>query len=100
RLGRRLGWPFVDTDTLVESAAGRPVAVIFADEGEAGFRAREREAVAQACGLPTAGIAVGGGALLDPGNPPLARARGRVGCPGRARRGPPARSARRAPGRS
>src|SRR4029453_7261507 len=24
RLGRRLGWPFVDTDTLVESAAGPP----------------------------------------------------------------------------
>lgn len=68
RLSRVLGWPFVDTDTLVESAAGRSVAAIFASEGEAGFRARERDAVARACGLPAAVIAVGGGALLDPEN--------------------------------
>jgi shikimate kinase len=80
RLGRRLGWPFVDTDTLVEAAAGRSVAVIFADEGEAGFRAREREAVAQACGLPAAVIAVGGGALLDPENRRLLLAAGPVVC--------------------
>jgi shikimate kinase len=68
RLARSLGWTFVDTDALVESAAGRSVSAVFAEEGEPAFRAREREAVAHACGLTTTVVAVGGGALLDPEN--------------------------------
>jgi shikimate kinase len=64
-LARTLGRPFVDTDALVESSAGRSVAAIFASEGEAAFRAREREAIARACNLAEAVVAVGGGALLD-----------------------------------
>jgi shikimate kinase len=68
RLAQSLGWSFVDTDALVESAAGRSVAAIFADEGEAAFRARERDAIEQACTMTAAVIAVGGGALLDPEN--------------------------------
>ncbi len=65
RLARDLGRPFVDTDALVESGAGRSVATIFASEGEAAFRARERAAIEEACALGAAVIAVGGGALLD-----------------------------------
>lgn len=80
RLGRALGWRFVDTDVVIESAAGRSVAAIFAGEGEAGFRAREHEAVAQACGLAEAVIAVGGGALLAPENRRLLLAAGPVVC--------------------
>jgi len=80
RLARSLGWAFADTDALVESAAGRSVSAIFADEGEAGFRAREREAVAQACALPAAIVAVGGGALLDPENRRRLLAAGPVVC--------------------
>ncbi len=80
RLARALGRPFVDTDALVESAAGRSVAAIFADEGEPAFRARERDAVAQACALPAAVIAVGGGALLDPENRRILAAAGPVVC--------------------
>src|SRR5262249_58875202 len=68
RLARSLGWTFVDTDALVESAAGRSISAVFADEGEAAFRAREREAVARACAMTAAGGAVGGGALLGPEN--------------------------------
>jgi len=68
RLGRDLGWRFVDTDALIEAAAGRSVAAIFAGEGEAEFRARERQAVAEACQLADTVIAVGGGALVDPDN--------------------------------
>ncbi|MCA9559893.1 MAG: shikimate kinase, partial [Myxococcales bacterium] len=41
RLAERLDLPFVDVDACIEAAAGQPVARIFADEGEAGFRARE-----------------------------------------------------------
>jgi shikimate kinase len=80
RLARALGWPFVDTDALVEQVAGRAVRAIFAEEGEPGFRARERAAVAQACARPAAVIAVGGGALLDPGNRRALLAAGPVVC--------------------
>jgi shikimate kinase len=68
-VGRRLatatGRPFVDTDDLVVAEAGRSIAAIFADEGEPGFRARERAAVARACAMPAGVIAVGGGAMAD-----------------------------------
>ncbi|HLK10666.1 MAG TPA: shikimate kinase [Candidatus Binatia bacterium] len=68
RLARALGRPFVDTDGLVEAAAGRSVAEVFARDGEAAFRAREREAVERACAVPDAVVATGGGTLLDPEN--------------------------------
>ena len=68
RLARALGRTFVDTDRLVEAKAGRSVAAIFAADGEAGFRALERSAVAEACALPDAVISTGGGALVDPEN--------------------------------
>ena len=39
-LARRLGWRLADTDAIVEAAAGRTVAEVFAAEGEEGFRHR------------------------------------------------------------
>jgi shikimate kinase len=80
RLAISLGWTFVDTDALVESVAGRSISAIFADEGEAAFRAREREAVTRACAMPAAVVAVGGGALLDPENRRRLLAAGPVIC--------------------
>lgn len=80
RLARLLGWPFVDTDGLVEAVAGRTVKEIFAIDGEARFRALERDAVAQACGVPQAVIATGGGALLDPENRRRLAAAGPIVC--------------------
>lgn len=59
-----LGRELVDTDALVVEAAGMSIPEIFEREGEAGFRAREREAVARACALRGAVIATGGGAVL------------------------------------
>ncbi|ABS56080.1 shikimate 5-dehydrogenase [Methanoregula boonei 6A8] len=66
-LAQKLGVPFLDTDALVEQQAGRTIPEIFRDSGEAGFRAREREAVS---GLPDrdAIIATGGGVVMDPAN--------------------------------
>ncbi len=64
-LADRLGWAFVDTDDLIESQAGTSIADIFATEGEAGFRAREREAIAKATQDARRVIAVGGGAVTD-----------------------------------
>lgn len=80
RLAQRLGRAFIDTDALVEAEAGGTVASIFAAEGEAGFRARERAAIARACGMPDAVIAIGGGALLDDENRRHLTAAGPVVC--------------------
>jgi shikimate dehydrogenase len=66
-LAHLLGVPFLDTDAMVEEQAGRRIHDIFAVEGEKGFRAREREAIAS---LTTgeAVISTGGGAVIDPQN--------------------------------
>jgi shikimate kinase len=80
RLARVLGRPFVDTDGLVETAAGQRVADIFAVRGEAGFRALEREAVVRACAVPDAVVATGGGTMLDPENRKRLAAAGLIIC--------------------
>ena len=73
RLARRHGAEFVDLDARIEAAAGRPIPAIFAAEGEAGFRARERAAVtalgeADASPALARVVATGGGTPLDPRN--------------------------------
>jgi shikimate kinase len=66
RLAQRLGRRFVDTDAEVERAVGRSVAEIFAHEGEAAFRGHERAAI-EAVGEEAAVVALGGGAIAQPG---------------------------------
>jgi shikimate kinase len=65
-LAARLGLPFVDLDRAIEQAAGHSVAALFASEGEAGFRKREREAVEAVAGRQQV-VALGGGAVAQPG---------------------------------
>ena len=65
-LAARLGLPFVDVDAEVERAAGARIAEIFAREGEAAFRARERDAIERVAGRPAV-VALGGGAIAQPG---------------------------------
>jgi shikimate kinase len=65
-LARLLGRRLVDTDLEVERRAGRPVAAIFEERGEPGFRALEREVVRGIAGPVVASL--GGGAFCDPGN--------------------------------
>jgi 3-dehydroquinate synthetase len=47
----------IDADDLVESAAGKPIAEIFREEGEAEFRALEEQTIV---------LALGGGAVTSP----------------------------------
>jgi len=65
-LAQSLGLSFYDLDGEIESQSGRSIARIFSEEGESGFRQRER---AELDRLITAGensiIALGGGALTD-----------------------------------
>ncbi len=73
RLAARHQAPFIDLDEVIERTAGRSIPAIFAAEGETGFRAREREAVAN-LGPPDPSpgirrvVATGGGAVVDPRN--------------------------------
>lgn len=62
-VAQRLGVPFVDLDAEIISRAGKGIPAIFASEGEAGFRAREAQAVRALAAGPRAVIALGGGAL-------------------------------------
>ena len=68
RLGKRvsklLGVEFLDTDALVASRYG-PIPALFAAEGEASFREKERAAVVEAL-ASTGVVALGGGAVVNP----------------------------------
>jgi shikimate kinase len=63
----RLGTTVRDTDHDVEATTGRAISEIFVDDGEAAFRALERAAVAEALATHDGVLALGGGAVLDPG---------------------------------
>jgi shikimate kinase len=65
RLAKRLGVPFIDTDQRIVARHG-PIADLFAERGEPAFRALERAVVAEAL-AEGAVVALGGGAVLDPG---------------------------------
>ena len=62
-----MGLDFVDTDVVIEEAAGKPVGDIFVQDGEDAFRALERAAAASLIGSHPGVLALGGGAVLDPG---------------------------------
>jgi len=63
-LSRALGLPFHDSDAEVERRTGVDIPFIFEKEGEAGFRAREREAIEALTRLEGIVLATGGGAVL------------------------------------
>jgi shikimate kinase len=67
-LARTLGLPFHDSDAEVERRTGVDIPFIFEKEGEAGFRAREREAIEALTQLKDIVLATGGGAVLAPEN--------------------------------
>ena len=80
RVAARLGREFFDFDTALEARFGRPVARIFAEEGEAVFRAAEADLCRS---LPLdAGlvVATGGGVVVPPANREALHARGIVVC--------------------
>ncbi|MGH3332452.1 MAG: shikimate kinase [Nocardioidaceae bacterium] len=66
-LADRWGLEVRDTDHDIEAAQGRTISDIFVDDGEQFFRGLEREAVATALREHTGVLALGGGAVLDPG---------------------------------
>ena len=75
-LARRLKRPFYDSDHEVEHRCGVAIAVIFDIEGEAGFRVRESQVIAELSALDGIVLATGGGVVLDPENRRRLAARG------------------------
>ena len=69
-LAERLGVDHIDTDALVVEREGRPIADIFATDGEAAFRVMETKAVAEAL-THEAVVSLGGGAAAPRLQPTL-----------------------------
>jgi shikimate kinase len=77
-IARLTGAPFYDSDTEIEHRTGVDIPLIFEKEGEAGFRQREREAIAALTQLEPIVLATGGGAVLLEDNRRCLAARGCV----------------------
>ncbi|QJD28804.1 shikimate kinase AroK [Methylococcus geothermalis] len=77
-LGRALGLEFWDSDKEIERRTGVTVPMIFEYEGEAGFRRRESEVIADLTGKEGIVLATGGGSVLVPENQECLAARGLV----------------------
>ena len=75
RLAQRLDLPFADGDVEIEEAAGMTVSDIFAELGEAEFRAGEARVVKRLLEGPRMVLATGGGAILNPDTRALLKAR-------------------------
>ena len=67
-LGRRLGYPFMDTDTMIEEREGMPISNIFREKGEDYFRNVERAVVEEVSLHGNVVIATGGGVIKDERN--------------------------------
>ena len=61
-LAAKLGVPFTDSDHVIEQRAGKPIARIFADDGEPAFRQLEHEVIVDRLRGADAVLALGGGA--------------------------------------
>ncbi len=66
RLSARLGIPFVDADSEIETAAGMTIPEIFEKHGEPYFRAGEARVIARLLDNGPSVLATGGGAVMDP----------------------------------
>ena len=68
RLAAQLGRPLLDMDAELERRFGRPIAQVFAAEGEAVFRRAEAALCHELATPQGLVVASGGGAVVDPAN--------------------------------
>jgi len=64
-LAERLGKQFTETDALVELKAGKPIPLIFKEQGEIAFREMEIDVIREIAGRENQVIACGGGVVLN-----------------------------------
>jgi shikimate kinase len=77
-LARKLCRDWVSTDAVIVKQEGRPIADIFAEQGEPYFRRLEQRVVAEAAGKSGIIIDCGGGVPVNPQNMSWLKARGCV----------------------
>ena len=76
-LARLLDRPFFDTDRMIFGKTGRSIREIVEKSGWQAFREVEKTVISELSRLDEAVIATGGGAVMDPDNVSMLRARGR-----------------------
>jgi shikimate kinase len=67
-LADKLGKRFIEMDAEIEKKAGKPVAAIFREDGEASFRKMEAQITAEISAKKNTVVACGGGIVLDKAN--------------------------------
>jgi len=67
-LSMRLGYQFIDTDTLIEERDGMPISLIFKEKGEDYFRQVEQAVVEEVSKRNNVVIATGGGVIKNKRN--------------------------------
>jgi shikimate kinase len=77
-LAARLRYDFIDADDEIERRAGKSIAELFAQDGEAVFREIESEVVADLCRLRRTVVGLGGGAVMSEANRTQVRLAGTV----------------------
>src|ERR1700712_3559740 len=77
-LARLFRYVFHDSDADIEARTGVDIPLIFDKEGEAGFRAREKESIERLTRPEGVVLATGGGAVIDADNRRLLHTRGIV----------------------
>ena len=80
QLAEQCGKTFVDADTEIGKAAGKTIPEIFAESGEAGFRAWETKVLAELGKRAGIVLATGGGCVTKAGNYPLLHQNGMIFC--------------------
>lgn len=65
RLAQTLGLDFIDADAEIEEAAGKTIPEIFANHGEAAFRAGEKRVISRLLNNGPHILATGGGAYMN-----------------------------------
>lgn len=78
QLAESLSYTFKDSDQEIQRRTGVDIPTIFEFEGEAGFRARERQVIEDLVSEERIVLATGGGAILSPENRQNLSARGVV----------------------
>lgn len=68
QLAKRLGWPFFDSDSVVEKRVGTTIRAYFEQAGEAAFRDIEAAVIDELTSTPQIVISTGGGGVLRPEN--------------------------------
>lgn len=79
-VAQRLGFEMRDSDHEIERQEGRTIADIFANEGEAAFRALERRYIETGHPAERTVVSCGGGLIVPPGMLELLQVRGVVIC--------------------